>query len=359
MRRLTLIVLSLATLLLIGCGSKQDTAIQGAPSVPVVAALPTVEDISVYVESVGKLRPSVYAEIRPSVSGKISEILVEEGEWVEKDTPLFKIGSSSYQVRFDEHQAQMATNRATLACIQKKLARCRALADKSLIAQAEWDDLETQEAKAQAAVDADQAKLKTVQGDLEKCTVSAPLAGRIGKLDVHYKLPVSPHQALPLATISQMDPLLLEFTITEKEFATLLNDQKEVEVQSLCSHCKPMRGVITFLDNQFDQTTGLLLVRAKVPNPFLYLRPGQSVRVRVPVSTMPNAILIPQKAVKYNQQGPYVFVMQPDSTVAIRPLTVGNTKDDKIIITDGLNASERVITEGHLRLYPGAKVEAQ
>ncbi len=357
MRRLILLALPVIALILAGCGSKEST--QTMAGIPVLAALPVVQDIPIYIESSGTLHPSVYAEIRPSVSGKISEILVEEGQWVVKNTPLFKIGPTTYEIKLDEHRAQMATNLATFNGIQKKIARCRELADKSLIAQAEWDELETQVAKAQAAIDADNAKLRIVEGDLEKCTVNAPLPGRLGKLDVHYKLAVSPTQEKPLATISQMDPLLLEFNITEKEFLQLPPDQKEIEIESLCTHCQPINGTITFLDNQFDQTTGLLLVRAKVDNPTLYLRPGQSVRVRIPVSTLPNALLIPQKAVKYNQQGPYALVVQADSTVAIRPLTLGPTHKESIIVTNGIGPSETVITEGHLRLYPGAKVDAQ
>lgn len=358
MRQINFLLLPIAALLLTACSSQSPSA-HSAPGIPVIVATPTVSDIPIYVESVGTLHPSIHAELRPSVSGKIAEVLVQEGQWVEKGTPLFKIGSSSYQIRLEELQAQMATNRATLTGLQKKIERYKALADKSLIAQAEWDDLETQIAKANATIDADNAKFKTVQGDLESCTVTAPLAGRLGKLDVHYKLPVSPGQARPLATISQMDPLLLEFTITEKEFLQLPEEQNEILVKSLCTQCQTVKGVITFLDNQFDDTTGLLLVRAKVPNPSLYLRPGQSVHVRVPVSNIPNALLIPQKAVKYSPQGPYVFVVQEDSTVTIRPLIVGNAIGDKIIVTEGLTPSERVITEGHLRLYPGAKVEAQ
>lgn len=354
-----LILLALSALLFTGCSSDREAASLDAPGIPVVVVTPTVHDIPLYVESVGTLHPSISAEIRPGVSGKISEILVEEGQWVEKGTPLFKIGPSSYQIKFDEHQAQMATNRATYEGLQKKLARCRALADKSLIAQAEWDELETQLAKAQAALDADQAKLKTVEGDLDKCTVTAPLAGRIGQINVHNSLYVTPSQDLPLASLAKMDPLSLDFTITEKEFVQLPPNQKEIEVKALCAQCQPRPGVITFVDNEFDQTTGLLLVRGKVDNPSLYLRPGQSVRVRIPISTLPNVTLIPQKAVKYSPQGPYVFVVAADSTVSIRPITVGSAVENDIIVIEGLDPSERIIAEGHLRLYPGAKVEAQ
>lgn len=360
MRRLNFIALFSALLLLLSaCKSGPDTTQMDPPGIPVAVTTPSILNIPIYVESVGILHPSVHAELRPSVSGKISEILVEEGQWVEKGTPLFKLGSSSYQIKLDELQAQMATNRATLTGLQKKFERYKGLADKSLIAQAEWDDLETQIAKALAAIDADNAKHKIVAGDLQKCTVTSPLAGRIGKLDVHYGLPVSPSQARPLATISQMDPLLLEFNVTEKEFLQISQEHNQVEVKALCAQCQTVKGTITFFDNQFDEKTGLLLVRAKIENPSLYLRPGQSVHVNVPVSTLVNTLLIPQKAVKYSPQGPYVFVVQDDSTVTIRPLVVGKAVGNQLIVTEGLTPSERIITEGHLRLYPGAKVVEQ
>ncbi len=101
------------------------------------------------------------------------------------------------------------------------------------------------------------------------------------------------------------------------------------------------------------------MVRGKVDNPAMQMRPGQHVRVRLPVANIANAKLIPQKAVKYNQQGPYVFVAQHDDTAAMRQLTLGHAIDDQVIVLDGLDATERVVTQGHLRLYPGALVEVQ
>ncbi len=355
----TTIVLCFSLAILASCSSSQKDVAFNAPSVPVVVATPSVQSVPVYVESLGTLHPSIFMEVRPRVGGTLTEILVKEGEWVEKGTPLFTIGSGSYSDKLLEIEAQAAINRASLNGLKKKIERWRALADKDLISEIEWDDLENQVAKAQAIVDTDTSKIKGAQGDITKCTVVAPLKGRVGKLDASPGIPVSPTQPQPLATISKMDPLLLEFAITEKEFAQLAPDQKQIQVQSLYGECAATPALITFFDNQFDDRSGLLLVRGKVDNPSMQMRPGQHVRVRLPVANIANAKLIPQKAVKYNQQGPYVFVAQTDNTAVSRQLTLGHTIEDKVIVLEGLDASERIVTEGHLRLYPGALVEVQ
>ncbi len=154
-----------------------------AVKIPVVVTTPNMQNVPVYVESLGTLHPSVFMEVRPRVGGTLTEILVKEGEWVEKGTPLFTIGSGSYIDKLTEIEAQAAINRATLNTLTKKMERWRALADKDLISAIEWDDLETQVTKAQAAVNSDVLKINGAKSDVTKCTVVAPLKGRVGKLD--------------------------------------------------------------------------------------------------------------------------------------------------------------------------------
>lgn len=154
-----------------------------------------------------------------------------------------------------------------------------------------------------------------------------------------------------------MDPLVVEFTLTENEFRTLPKEMGEIELQSLCSHECLAKGTVTFVDNQFDQKSGLLIIRGKVENPRLAMRPGQSVRVKVPVAMKANAKLIPTKAVKYNEQGTFVYVLDADNTVGFRQVHLGSSLGSDVIVLEGIDAAALVITEGHLRLYPGIKVE--
>lgn len=360
MRKPSIIPLAaLIGLFLISCGSNEQTLERQSPAIPVIATTPNMRDITEYLESIGNLKASVSIDIRPQSSGTLSEILIEEGQMIKQGDSLFKIDPQSYQIRVLEAEAQFAIDQAGLKAIQKKMARYKDLADRDLVAKTEWDDLKAQLQKAQTAVDLDSARVAFAKLDLEHCTVLSPLDGRAGVVDASIGILVASGQAAPLVTVCKMDPLVVEFTVTEKEFLLLPKDTIPITIQSLCSDAseKCQTGTVTFLDNHFDTKTGLLLVKGKIENKDLNLRPGQSVRVKIPIAVTANAKLIPQKAIRYNQQGPYVYVVNEDMTVAIRQLTLGKEHGTDQIVLEGLDPHERIILEGHLRLSPGLKVE--
>jgi multidrug efflux system membrane fusion protein len=344
-------------LLLTSCASQQDTLPPQAAAIPVIATSPEVKDITVYMDSIGTLQPSVYMEIRPQTSGALTEVLVAEGQLVQRGTPLFVIDPKPYAIKVQEMEALLAIEHANLRAVNKKLERFRDLAQKDLIAETEWDELEAQHEKCQATIELNQARLETAKLDLEHCTLRSPIDGRIGKLDAHPGHLVASGQAAPLVTISKMDPLIIEFTVTEKEFQKLPRETLQVQMHSLCAKDSCQEGTVTFLDNQFDTKTGLLLIRGEAKNADGLLRPGQSVKVQVPVSVTPGAKLIPQKAIRYNQDGPYVYVVNDDMTVANRQIILGIEQGDSQIVLQGLDPTERIILDGHLRLSPGLKVE--
>lgn len=357
-----LLIFSAAALFLIGCESKDQSATPPSPAVPVTAAPMTVKEITFHLESVGTLRPTVLMEIRPQATGMLKEIFITEGQWVEQGTPLFQIDPSPYEIKVQEADALLANNQAALKGIEKKRERFRTLAEKDFIPQIEWDDLVTQLERAQAAVKLDEARLAAAELDLSHCFIKSPIAGRVGKLDAHPGHLVCSGQASPLVSISQLDPLIVEFTVTEKEFPKIAmkarQEQMQIEVKPLCEAETPnKKGTLAFLDNQFDPKTGLLLMHAHMENGDLSLRPGQTVLVHIPIAMEANAKLIPQKAIRYNQQGPYVYIIQPDMTVAIRQLILGSEQGTEQIVIEGLDPSERVILDGHLRLSPGLTVD--
>lgn len=351
------LLIGVVGLLLAGCESKQESPAAQTPAIPVIAATPVVKDITVYLDSMGTLHPSILMEIRPQTNGTLKEVLVSEGQWVQQGTPLFKIDSKPYEIKVQEAEAQLTINQVTLRAVQKKLNRFKELAQKDLLAQTEWDELEAQAEQAQASIDLDHARLNSAKLDLEYCTLNSPIEGRVGKLDARPGMLVSNGQSAPLATISKMDPLIVDFTVTEKEFAKIPKGALKIEIKSLCLSESCKEGAVTFLDNHFDPKTGLLLVRGAVQNADYSLRPGQSVRVRIPIAIALNAKLLPQKTVRYNQQGPYVYVVQPDMTVAVRQLILGDEQGDDQIVLKGIDATELVILDGHLRLSPGSNVE--
>lgn len=357
MHRLNFLLFFFLSLFLTACESKSDSVKKEATPIPVLVVTPTVKNVPIYFESIGTLQPITLMEIKPRADGPISDVFIHEGEWVKEGDPLFKIDSRPYGIKVHKAKAQLAIDQATLGGLEKKRARIQNLVDKDLIAKSDWDQLHMEILKAEAATQLSQASLEVALMDLEHCTLCAPFAGRVGKLDVHPGLIVSSNQSSALTTLSKMDPLIIEFSITEKEYLKLSQQKVAIEIQSLCALNEIQTGSITFFDNQFNAKTGLLLVRGTLSNPDCNIRPGQAVRVRVPVSEVENAKLIPQKAVKYNQEGPYIYVVQSDNTVGLRRVLLGSEQGNDVIILEGIDLAEPVITDGHLRLFPGLKVE--
>lgn len=346
-----------ACVLLTGCETGQGPIRPEPPAVPVVAAPPTVQDITIYVDSVGTLLAAASVEIRPQTSGMIKEVLVDEGQWVEKGTPLFVIDEMPNLTKVQEAEAQHASDEASLAVVQKKIARLRSLVDKDYISKTEWEELEAQEEKAMAALQLDKARLTYANIELAHCTVRSPLTGRVGAINGSVGQIVAAGQPEPLTTVANMDPLTVEFTLTEKEFALIPKEKLTMEVQATCSKEPCKQGTVDFVDNEFDPKTGLLLVHGTLANPDYVLRPGQTVHVRVPVAFENDVLVIPQKAIRYNQQGPFVYVVKPDMSVTVRQVKLGAERGFDQIILDGIESDEPVIHDGHLRLSEGLKVE--
>lgn len=348
----------LAALLFTGCSSNEVS--QGPASlVPVVTTIPEVRDVVVQLDAIGNLYPSVRMNIVPQASGTISDVLIREGEWVKPGTALFKIDPVSYEIKILQVAAQLRLDQASLTVARKKYERFKELAEKDLVAQTEWDQVQAMVAQAEAVVDQDEARLRAANLDLEACTVECPIEGRVGKMEAHPGMLVSSGQSKPLVTVSQLDPLIIEFSVTEKEFVSMPTDLTRIQMKSLCAEGLCSGGEVTFVDSEFDSKTGLLLIRGRVSNRAGLLRPGQTVRVSLPVDVKRSATLVPQKAVRYNQQGPYAYVVQPDMTIALRQLILGIEDGQSVIVLQGLDPSEHVVIEGHLRIAPGAKVEVK
>lgn len=346
---------------LVSCSSEKNEISSEQSTIPVIATQPSVRDIPTYIESIGTFYPSVTMEIHSQINGNLEEIFVSEGQWIEKDTPLIKIDSRSHEVRLLEAEAQIKMNQVDLEATQRKVDRFRKLAQRDLVAQIEWDEILTQADKAQSSLYLSEARLKAIKLDLENCLLKSPIQGRIGKIDVHPGTLIT-SAASPLLTISQLNPLLIEFNVTEAELAAIPNEHPTVEIQAMCgsSFGKPCAtGSITFLDNHFDFKTGQLLVRGKVDNPAFQFRPGQIIKIKIPISISKDQMLIPQKAVRYNEQGTYVYTIDAENQVIIRQVVLGDEIGKEVIVKEGITLTDQIITDGHLRAHPGSKVEVQ
>lgn len=355
-------LIAILSCLLAACSSDSSPQNIGAQAIPVRVSEVLEQDVPLYLESLGTLKSTHFVEIRPQVNGLLLQIQFTEGETVEQGHPLFIIDPQPYQIKLQEAEAQLAQDRAALTVSQKKKERYEALAKKDLIPQQDWDELVYQVAKNEAQITADEAKLASASLDLKHCYITAPIAGRTGKITVHPGNLVQASQTTPLVTLADIDDLFVEFTLTEQEFQQLHSQshsatKTSIEIYSFYTPDEIISGSLNFQDHSFNKQSGLLQMRGHLLNPSLKLLPEQSVKVRLPISTLKAARLVPQKAVKINQQGTYVYRVKADNTVELCQLSCGVEFNDNIVVLDGLQPGDRVITEGHLRLHPGMPVD--
>ncbi len=354
----------LLLLLVSSCKSSDEQAHVEPIVTPVYAENPQVSDVPIYIEALGTLQPMACVDVRPRVGGIVSHVHVCEGQWVEEGMSLFQIDSQPHVIKLQQAKAQLAGTKARLAAAKKKHDRFKALSDKNLISQNEWDQIETELLQAKAQVQLDFSCVKEAALTLQYCTICAHKSGRVGKVDIHPGHLVSQTQEMPLAQIVCMDPIIVEFAVTEAEFSKLSDELlssklPSVELYLLSAPQKLYKGQLTFTDNHFDAATGQILVRAKVANETYELRPGMSVKVRIAVDVIKEAYLVPQKAIKHNQFGAFVYVVEADNTVTLRQVKVGAEHKNAIIVLSGIEVEDLIITAGHERASVGAKVDVK
>jgi membrane fusion protein, multidrug efflux system len=350
MKRL-LIVLGCA---LVGCSDKTPKQGFEMPPVPVETADIEMRDVSLFFEASGTVKPARTAEVKPQVNGLIQEVHFTEGEWVEEGTLLYSIEDVPYAIRVQEQQAQLAQDQAHLNNAKKKLERFKSLTKQDLIAKVEWDELETQIALYEAMVQADEARLLSAELDLGHCQIVAPIAGFAGKSSLGEGNIATGET---LVTITQNEPLYVDFLITEKELQQVTSSAPLIKVYAAGNEECIAVGKVTFMDHTIDPKSGMLAATGILAKSHKPLWPGQSVRVHLYFGRKEMAKLVPMRAVKTNQEGPYIFIVKTNNTVEIRPVKLGPEEKGQVIIEEGLEEGSKVVTEGHLRLFPGAKIE--
>jgi membrane fusion protein, multidrug efflux system len=338
----------------VGCSDKTSKQGFEMPPVPVQTAEVEVRDVPLFFEVIGTVKPARTVEVKPQVNGLIKEVHFTEGEWVEEGALLYSIEDAPYAIRVQEQQAQLAQDLAHLGNAKKKLERFKSLTKQDLIAKVEWDDLETKIALHEAMTQADEARLLSAKLDLEHCKIVAPIAGFAGKSSLG-KGNMATGESL--VTITQNDPLYVDFWITEKELQQVTSSSSLIKVYAVGNGECIAVGKVTFMDHAIDSKSGMLAVTGILAKSHKPLWPGQPVRIHLYFGKKEMAKLIPMRAVKTNQDGPYIFTVKEDNTVEIRPVKLGPEEKGQIVIEEGLEKARKVITEGHSRLFPGAKIE--
>jgi multidrug efflux system membrane fusion protein len=328
--------------------------------VPVIAALTKRADVPVYLDGVGTARALNTVTVRPQVDGKLISVNFKEGQDVKRGFVLAKIDPTTYQAQYDQAVAKKAQDQATLANARVDLERYEKLAATNSIARQQYDTQKSTVAQLEAQVKLDQAQIDNAKAILEYTDVVAPLDGRTGIRQVDQGNIVRASDSTGIVIITQLQPLSILFTLPQQQLTDVIRakGRGEVPVEAFGSDNKTVidKGMLGPVDNQVDQTTGTIKLKAEFPNAEFQLWPGQFVNVRVQINTLRQVVVAPTSAVQRGPNGTFVFVVQPDSTVAVRPVTVGQQDEAQAVLSSGLQPDERVVTTGFSRLTSGAKV---
>lgn len=355
-------------LVLTACSGSDKHAAPPPPEVGVLVATP--QTVTLQTELPGRLEPFRVAEVRARVAGIVQKRLFAEGSDVKAGQTLYAIDAQPYQAAVDNAKANLERARANLIQASAQAKRYKPLVAANAVSELDYINSQASQAQASAEVAAAEAALKSARIDLEYASVTAPIAGRIGRALVTEGALVGQGTATPLATVQQIDPMFVSFTQPASSVLQLRkaiasgelrrSDGREAAiVQVLFDDGSSYEhdGKLLFADLTVDQTTGQISLRAQVPNPEGLLLPGMYVRVRLPQAQSDGAILLPQQAVTRNAQGDSVMVVDDKGQVTSRKVTIDSNLQGKWIVTAGIKPGEQIMVDGFQKVHPGTPVK--
>lgn len=377
---LSLISLLIAALLVVtaplsGCGRATSGPPGGPPPPPeVTVTTPAVQKVTEYFEYVGRVRAIDRVEVRAQLSGYLISKGFAAGEEVAKGQTLFEIDPRPFEAALAAANARKAAAKASLAEATARLKRYDRALESGAITRDEYEGVLAAKLTAEADIEAADAQIRTADLDLEFATITSPIDGRIGESLVDPgNLVVGGVGSEPLATIVSEDPIFVAFDVDERAALFFWEGNREELGTSRPENIRelgypvriglpgekdyPHEGVVEFVDNEIDPTTGTIRVRGEFANATRFLAPGMFVRVRLPKGDEPTeSLVIPDRAVATDANNKYLLVADPEDVARYREITLGPLTPDGRVIRDGLAADDRVILDGHSRVRPGMSV---
>jgi multidrug efflux system membrane fusion protein len=346
--------LCLSTLL--SCAAKTKAR---SPRVSVTVARAERRDMPVELSATGTVESVQSAAVGSQVGGVVTRIAFREGDEVRAGQVLLQLDPRPFRAALEQAQAALARSRAQAENGKLDADRAKALFDRSMVSQMEWDQKRTAAQALTAMVQSDLASVEKARLDLAYSSIRAPVGGRTGRLMVHQGDYVRPATSEPLVTINQSRPVRVAFTVPASDVPLVQRyraSRPSVWVTTSDNDSATVQGGLSFVDNAVDPASGTLLLKGEFPNRDLRLIPGQFVSVRLVLTVEPMATVVPMPAISRGQEGSFVYVVNRDSTVTARPVRVSRTVDELAVVAAGLNPGEQVVTDGQLRLSPGARV---
>ncbi|HET7551370.1 MAG TPA: efflux RND transporter periplasmic adaptor subunit [Gemmatimonadaceae bacterium] len=326
--------------------------------VPVTVAKVERSAVPWEISATGTVEPLQTVAVASQVSGILTEVGFKEGDEVRRGQMLFQIDPRPFQAALAQAQAVHAKDQAQLEAAEQDVKRYGALVEKDYVTPQQFEQMKANAASLRATVQADEAAVENARLNLQYATIRAPIDGRAGALLLR-KGNLVRAAGQTLVVVNQLRPILVRFSVP----ASNLPDIRKYKSDSLVIHAQPAtgagepaRGTLSFMDNAVDTTTGTIMLKGLFPNKEGELWPGEFVNVALELFVEKDAIVAPAPAIVQSQNGTYVFVVKND-TAQTRDVTVARTVGDLAIIAKGLSPGEMVVTDGQLRLTPGAKVQ--
>jgi multidrug efflux system membrane fusion protein len=328
--------------------------------VPVLAATAKTADVPVYYDGVGTVRALNVVTVRPQVDGKLLRLNFREGEDVERGFVLAEIDPVVYQAQLDQALAKKAQDEAQLANARLDLDRYVRLAQTNAATKQQADTQRALVAQLEALVKADQAAIDNARAYLDYTKIVAPISGRTGIRLVDVGNLMRAADPTGIVVITQIRPISVIFTLPQQQLPAVNKAFAQGPLTALAlggdNRTIADRGVLQVIDNQVDQTTGTVRLRAQFPNKDLQLWPGQFVNVKLLVDTLRAVVVVPTAAVQRGPNGTFAYVVNDHATVSVRPVTVAQQDDVRAVIASGLANGERVVTSGFAQLTDGSRI---
>jgi multidrug efflux system membrane fusion protein len=340
--------------------SQQTPAQRPQAGVPVRITTVATKPTPVEFNTIGTVQTIASVSVKSRVDAVIDRVLVKDGQFVKAGDVLFQLDSRAALAAMHQAEAALARDQAQLGNAQRNAGRSKSLIAKSFVSQQQFDTDSSAAAALEATVKADQALLDNAKVLLSYFTIVAPIDGRVGLIQIKQGNSIKSND-VPLAIVNEIQPIYVSIALPQNSLpelrAAMTKGPVTVHVQPAGDKGEPIAGQIAFFDNTIDATSGTINVRSTFENNDQRLWPGQFVNVSVLVRTDPNALVVAPAAIQAGQKGAYVFVIKDDNTAETRPVTVDRTVGGLAVISKGLSAGEKVVTDGQLRLSDGTHVQ--
>jgi membrane fusion protein, multidrug efflux system len=355
------LVMALAVLAMVcGCSKGEPAGVMARPPSPVLVAKAVSRTVPNQLHEIGNVEAFATVNIKSRVEGELVAIHFHEGDLVAKAQLLFTLDARPFAAALELAQADLAKDQAQLVKAEADEKRYSVLLQASVGSREQYDEAHATAAALRATAIADEADIETAKLNLEYSQIRSPLDGRTGNLQSHIGDLIKADADTPMVTITQVQPIYVTFSVPEDDLPAvrmnLETHRLEVDAAIPNSQEPQEHGLLAFIDNTVDKTTGTILLKGLFQNENRHLWPGEFVNVTLTLNQIRNAVLVPSQAVQTGQNGSFVFVVDDRMQAHLRPIVPGAQIGGDTVIERGIEAGETVVTDGQILLAPGARV---